>query len=131
MKNEKIKEYLLENIDTLKDVVMELNSWNGCLDWLDYQENNEEFFEIYFGKKDEVARAICYGDYNYTDDFVRFNAYGNLESCNEWEYEDELKNYIDDIIDNLIDEQDNITIYDDELKELLDEDEDEDEDNEE
>lgn len=119
MKNEKIKEYLLNNIDTLKDVVMGLNCWNSCLDWLDYQENNEDFFETYFAKKDEVARAICYGDYNYMDDYVRFNAYGNLESCNEWEYEDELKSYIDDIVDNLTEEKDNLTIYDDELNELL------------
>ena len=119
MKTEKIKEYLLDNIDTLKDVVMELNCWNGCLDWLDYQENNEDFFETYFAKKDEVARAICYGDYNYMDDYVRFNAYGNLESCNEWEYEDELKSYINDIVDNLTEEKDNLTIYDDELNELL------------
>lgn len=123
MKTEKIKEYLLNNIDTLKDVVMELNCWNGCLDWLDYQENNEDFFETYFAKKDEVARAICYGDYNYMDDYVRFNAYGNLESCNEWEYEDELKSYIDDIVDNLTEEKDNLTIYDDELNELLDDEE--------
>lgn len=127
MKNEKIKNYLLENVDTLKDVVMELNAWNSCLDWLDYQENSEEFFDIFFQTKDEVARAICYGDYNYMDDYVRFNAYGNLESCNQWEYEDELKNYINKIIDNLTEEKDNITIYDDELKKLLDED---DEDNE-
>lgn len=119
MKNKKIKEYLLNNIDTLKDVVMGLNCWNSCLDWLDYQENNEDFFETYFAKKDEVARAICYGDYNYMDDYVRFNAYGNLESCNEWEYEDELKSYIDDIVDNLTEEKDNLTIYDDELNELL------------
>lgn len=126
MKNEKIKEYLLENIDTLKDVVMELNSWNSCLDWLDYYENSEEFFENFFTSKDEVARAICYGDYNYTDEYVHFNAYGNLDSCNVWEYEDELKNYIDEIIDNLTEEKDNITIYDDELKKLLDEDDNED-----
>ena len=69
MKNkEQIKDYLLNNMETLKDVTREIISYSGALDWLDYQPNDEEFFEVYFAKKDEVARAVCYGNYNYMDD---------------------------------------------------------------
>jgi hypothetical protein len=40
----------------------------------------------------EVARAVFYGDYRYNDEYVRFNAYGNLESADEWQILDEIKN---------------------------------------
>ena len=121
MKNEKIKNYLLNNVEVLKDIVRELNSWDGSLDYLDFYENDEYFFNDYFQKADDAVRAVYYGDYNYNDDYVRFNAYGNLESFTEYDYEEELKSYIDEIIERLEEEKDNITIYDDELKEMLEE----------
>lgn len=31
MKNEKIKDYLLNNVEVLKDVVKEINCWDGSL----------------------------------------------------------------------------------------------------
>ena len=117
---EEVKEYLLNNIDTLRDIVREINSWDSSLDYLDYYENDEYFFEMFFGNKiDDAVRAVCYGDYTYTDDYVKFNAYGNLDSCNEWEVEYELKDNIDDIVDRLLEEKDNIYINDDNLKEML------------
>ena len=122
-----IKEYLLNNEDVLIDMVHELNSWNGCLDWLDFCVNDEDFFECYFENKIEVARAICYGDYNYTDDYVRFNGYGNLESFSEYDMIEELKDSIDEIVENLIEYKDCICINDGNLEELLDEEEEEEE----
>ena len=45
--------------------------------------NDEEFFNTYFeGKPMEVARAIFYGDYNFSHEYVIFNGYGNLETFN-------------------------------------------------
>ena len=44
-------------------------------------ENNEDFFETFFyGKVTEAVRAAIYGQYNFSDDYVKFNGYGNLES---------------------------------------------------
>jgi hypothetical protein len=64
MKNEKVKEYLLENVSELRQVVSELNSWNGCLESLDVWENDDEFFNTFFeGKPMEAARAVCYGEH--------------------------------------------------------------------
>lgn len=117
--SKKLKSYLLDNIDVLKDIVSELNGYSGCLDFLDYMPNDEDFFNNYFTNTDDAVRAVCYGDYNYMDEYVRFNAYGNLESFNSWQLEDDLKNYIDEIIDNLINYKDDIFIYDDELKNIL------------
>lgn len=121
MKNEKIKDYLLENIDVLKDIVKEINCWDGSLDYLDYYDNDEYFLNDMFEKPDDAVRAAYYGDYNYMDDYVRFNGYGNLESFSQYDYEEELKSYIDEIIERLEEEKDNITIYDNELKEMIEE----------
>ena len=72
-----IKGLLLNDLDTLKDAVRELNSWNACLDYLDVYENDEEFFNIFFeGKPAALERAIYYGDFNYNDNYIKFNGYG-------------------------------------------------------
>lgn len=83
---ERLKEEL--TIEELKEMAQDVNSWDGSLDYLQYYVNNEYFFKEMFGDKvDEAVRAVCYGDYNYMDDYVRFNGYGNLDSCSEYEYE--------------------------------------------
>ncbi len=43
--------------------------------------NDEDFFEVFFsGSPMRLAQAICYGDYHYYHEYVRFNGYGNLET---------------------------------------------------
>lgn len=111
--------YLLNNIDVLKDVVNEINSWDGGLEDLVVFENDEYFFDTFFeNNPSEAVRATCYGSYLYMDEYVKFNAYGNLESLNDWEYIEMLKDNIDDIIDVLVDEYCNISIPN-ELEELV------------
>ena len=130
MKYEKIREYLLNNEETLLDVVSELNSWNGCLENLEFWENDEEFFNTFFDNPMEAIRATYYGDYNYNDEYVKFNGYGNIDSYSEYERIEEIKDNIDDIVDNLIECYYNIYINE-ELEnlilELLEEDEEEEE----
>ena len=118
MKKEKIREYLLNNEETLLDVVSELNSWNGCLENLEFWENDEEFFNTFFNNPMEAIRATYYGDYNYNDEYVKFNGYGNIDSYSEYERIEEIKNNIDDIVDNLIECYYNIYINE-ELENLL------------
>lgn len=104
---EKIKNEL--TINDLKEMVSELNSWNGSLDWLEYYENDEDFFDLWFpNNPDEAVRSVCYGSYEYMDDYVRFNAYGNLESCSEYEYEKEIEENAEEIINTYIEEIDNM-----------------------
>ena len=50
----------------------------------------------------EAIRAICYGDYNYNDDYIRFNGYGNIDSYTKAERDDEIKSCIDEIVDRLM-----------------------------
>ena len=122
MKKENVKEFLLNNEETLKEVVKELNSWNGCLDYLDVYENDEEFFKMFFTDPMEAVRATQFGNYNYSDDYVKFNGYGNLDSCSEWEFVQDLQDNIDEIVDLLIENANNLYL-DSELQELLEEEE--------
>lgn len=118
---ENLKKYLLENVETLKDVVRDLNSWDGSLEHLDVHENDEEFFNLFFeGNPAEAVRASYYGDYEYMNDYVRFNGYGNLESLSAYDYETELKDEIDDIVALLIENQSHLSL-DAEVEELLEE----------
>ena len=115
-----IKGLLLNDLDTLKDAVRELNSWNACLDYLDVYSNDEEFFEMFFeGKPAELARAIYYGDFNYNDEYIKFNAYENLESLSEYDYEEMLEENIEEITENLIEYAEYISIGNEELDDLL------------
>lgn len=116
---ENLKQVLLNDMETLRDVIMQLNSWNGCLNHLDIHENDEEFFNVFFeGNPNEAVRASHYGDYRYMDEYVRFNGYGNLESLSKYQYEQELRDSVDEIIDLLIENKNNIDIPS-ELEELL------------
>ena len=113
MKNEMLREklqgLLLEDTEYLMTIVQELNNWNSSLDNLRVYENDEEFFEMFFqGNPMEVARAIYYGDYKHTDEYVRFDAYENLESLSDYQYEQELKDNIEEIIDELMENYNNI-----------------------
>ena len=119
MKKNEIREYLLNNEETLLEVVSELNSWNNCLSNLDFWENDEYFFNTFFNNNPmEAARATYYGNYNYNDDYVKFNGYGNIDSYSEYERIEEIKDSIDDIVDNLIECYYNIYINE-ELENLL------------
>lgn len=118
--NEKVKEYLQENEEVLVEIVNEINSFDGSLDWLDFYVNDEDFIENMFQTKSDAVRAVYFGNYNYADDFVKFNGYGNLESYSEYQVIEEMKSYIDDIIDRLFELKNDIDINNN-LKNLLEE----------
>ena len=70
----------------------------------------------------EAVRAVCYGDYTFTDEYVKINAYGNLETTNY--IQDELEGYVDEIVDHLVENWDEFKDTIDltsETKELIDE----------
>ena len=129
MLEKKLREYLLNDVVELRDVVNELNRWNGCLSWLEFWGNDEEFFELFYSEKNglEIARAICHGNYRYNDDYVRINGYGNLESYTEDEMIEEMKDSIDEIVKNLIEEHDGYLYLSDDIKEIFEEAEEEEE----
>ena len=124
MKNyEEIKNYLLDHvheIDNMRSMISEINSIDGSLEYLEYWDNDEEFFNTFFRNDPmEAVRASYYGDYNYCDDYVKFNGYGNLESANEYNLVKRYEEYIDDIVKALIEHYQEMSIYDNNLLEII------------
>lgn len=90
----------MNKVEKLMIMVQEVNSWDGSLDNLEVWENGDDFFEMmYPDSAYEVARAIHFGDYNFMHEFVTIDVYGNLLSYSEWEYEEEILAYEEEIIE--------------------------------
>ena len=65
-------------------------------------ENNDEFLETYFTDVPSAVKAVHFGDYRYSDAWVWFNGYANLESKNYMETSD-LVELVDVIAEHVID----------------------------
>lgn len=80
-----IKEMDTEQLIELNNTYCrEFNLYNN-----EVYENDDYFFETFFdGKVIEAVRACHFGDYNYSDNYVKFNGYGNLESFRYFEVTD-------------------------------------------
>jgi hypothetical protein len=84
--NKKTKnEFIVDAIDnmTSSELIDLNNTYCQSVNYSDSEiySNDEEFFETYFAN--ETLRAIQatqYGDYRYSDKYVTFNGYGNLDS---------------------------------------------------
>lgn len=62
---------------------------------------DEDFFEMAFSNPMEAARATFFGDIkNWSDEYIRFNGYGNLESVSEYDVEDEIDGYLEEIFEH-------------------------------
>lgn len=112
---EEIKDKLERlSLEELMNIVREINSYDSSLDWLDFEYNDEEFFKVFFGDNViEAVRAAHFGNYNFTDEYVIFDGYGNLNSFSEYQIEEEIRNSLDEIaerITELKDEIDSCTI---------------------
>ena len=79
------EEHDLSNL-TIADIYEQIDDENGIIDWM---ANDDEFWEIYFDDNpQEAARATYFGDIrNWNDPYIRFNAYGNLETTYKIDYE--------------------------------------------
>lgn len=98
---------VLEKLEDLSD-----NDWVNLHNQYCQNEGNaddeiytfdEDFFETFFADKPmEAARATAFGEVNWSDEWIKFNGYANLESVNGFN----LSNHIDkdeirrDIIEN-------------------------------
>lgn len=111
---EKLKEKI--TIEDLKEMLLSINSYDNRLANLDYEYNDEDFFNTFYSSNPyELARAISYGSYDYNDEYVRIDVYGNLESISEYSFNDLVEEYKDEIITeylNIIEEDENIFKYD-------------------
>ena len=119
---ENIKNYLLNHVDEIGSIITEINSIDNSLDYLEYYENNEEFFNTFFYNNPmEAVRSSFYGDYHYCDKYVKFDRCGNLKSVDEYGLEKEYKYYIDYIVKSILEHYEELYICDKELVKLIEE----------
>ena len=114
LNKEAIMEFIsdIKNFNEVFEWVYIINSYDGSLDHLEYHYNDEEFFNLYFGINTmEAVRAACHGDYKCSDEYVRFDAYNNLESANMYEIAVSYDFFKDEIADRLIDVYEECDMY--------------------
>lgn len=81
--------YIVDNFEDLGSLYDEIDNKED-LESVDYYPNAEEFFNtFYMDKPYKLVQAIAYGDYRYSDNFVKFDGYANLKSVYEIPYEDD------------------------------------------
>lgn len=62
---------------------------------------DDEFFDMAFSSHMDAARAVFFGKIeSWSDEYIRFNAYGNLESLSEYEAEGEIAYDLDSIFEH-------------------------------
>lgn len=85
-----LEEYVINELpeDDLLEIYNELVENAGYSDDRVYN-NGESFLDEMFSSPSDAVAAVCYGDYKFTDDFVKFDGYANLQSGN----------YLTDLVD--------------------------------
>lgn len=91
-----MKKYTIEE---LKEMVQEVNSYDGSLEEFEYYEMeqiNDLFHDV---EPLEILRMAHFGEFSWNDDYFTGNVYGNLDSINESEFEEELTDNEDEIVE--------------------------------
>ena len=78
-------------IEQLAEMVQEVNGWDSSLEDYDYMEMGQLDEMLNSVEPTEVLRMAHFGEFNWNDDYFTINVYGNLESINEFEFEELLK----------------------------------------
>lgn len=120
LKKKRIKKYLLGDLEALKNVVIDINTFNNALEHIDFYNNDEIFFQYFF--KSGVKEAIVCTqnpNYNVEDKYVIFTDYDTLHSYTEEELIELLVSNIDNVIEALMDCSNEIVILDEKLKKIL------------
>ena len=85
-----------EKVDIFNTYCLEYGDSDNVLNSFD-----EDFFELAFSNPMEAARATFFGNIeSWSDEYIRFNAYGNLESLSEYSAEGEIEYYLGEIFEH-------------------------------
>ena len=131
----KVTEYLNDNLDVAVDVAKEINGWDGSFPEFDTVDL-QEFVSWYLydtTKAAELVEIILNSLDNLSSDteMIRVN-YREIEEITDEDLENEVVDYIDEIVERLDELYPNkISVWDKDLEELLDEEDEEEEEEEE
>ena len=102
---EKMVSYLRDNIDEARDIVAQANSWDGSLEDLAVIDMDEFDYMIECAdlSPTELICKVQYGDFNPNDDYFSFDGLDNLVSYKDYEYEELIRDNIEEIVERYID----------------------------
>lgn len=82
-------------------IAQECNSYDGSCESFCWFYFDDDFFDTFFYRKPmEAALAVHFGNINWSDEWIRFNSYGNLISTGFLDYDRwELEEIAEAIID--------------------------------
>ena len=132
----KVTEYLNDNLNVAVDVAREINGWDGSFPEFDTVDLQEfvSWFLYDTNKAAELVEIILNSLDNLSSDTetIRVTDCREIEEITDEDLENEVVDYIDEIVEKL-DElyPSHITIWDSDLEELLDEEDEEEEEEEE
>ena len=116
-----------KRINEIADRLVDYDLFNLCREAMSY-DGSFDFCDVFdledlcgiVNDKYELVCSIVYGDIKNVDDWVRYNAYGNLESVTEHELYTECQDCIGEIAEWLMDNYSNVDCLYEEEKELFD-----------
>lgn len=118
-KEQAIQAYIeeLETAD-LRDIVLAINAYDGYFDYLEWKPMDELDMYLESDTPTEIIHKVQYGDFNIDNDYFQSNGYGNLVSCDERDWDEQLEEHRDEIAEYLLDFQG--VVWDAILQELID-----------
>ena len=96
----KFEEFEDSYIDSLEEMYNSLDYRKNIPFLNEILENDWDILESCFDSMEAAAKAVYFGEYNFNDDYVYFNGYGNLVSLDYLPYED----YAEEIFGQWLDE---------------------------
>lgn len=70
-------------IEQLKEMVQEVNSWDGSLEEYEYHEMEQINELLYHVKPLEILRMAHFGNFEWFGEMFKINELGNLDSCSK------------------------------------------------
>lgn len=110
MKKQEIEKKLNElNNYQLSDLVLKLQSYLSDYSELQFYDFNEQTLqELFSSNLMRLIQSVLYGAVNYNDDYIFFDDLRRLYSCSYYSIGALSRNYIDIIVDTIIDNDLNI-----------------------
>lgn len=88
----------------LEVILQDINSYNGGFETVVAYDKEWYFRELLQGfSPNEIANMVYFGSYNPSHEYFRFNGYGNIETLSEKDYFEEIEDYREEIIEEMLD----------------------------
>lgn len=115
------KEKILECLNEMDaaELIQIHNEYCGAVNACDdYIYSMDDLDELCSGQDAHwIACRAIFGDFNASDDYIKFNGYGNFQTMNDYSVKHYI--YIDDIANHI--ERENDSLYNDDIQDILDE----------